>query len=80
MASDGIEKEQEMKRDKRNCFGGRDWATLPDMDSERQPDCTNLRLCWDWATQRDIWQHWARRDDCTWLMGWESLSDTYLAD
>lgn len=45
MASDGTEKEQGMKRDKRNCFGEMDWVTLLDRDWERQLDCTDLRLC-----------------------------------
>jgi len=47
MASDGIEKEQGMKRDKRKCFGEMDWVTLLDRDWERQLDCTDLRLCLD---------------------------------
>jgi hypothetical protein len=37
MASDGIELEQVMERDMKNCFVGR--------GSERQLDCTDLRSC-----------------------------------
>jgi hypothetical protein len=47
MASDEIERAQEKQRDMRNCFVGRERATMPDRDSGRQLDCTNLRVCWD---------------------------------
>jgi len=69
MASGGIEIEQVTQRDRRKCFVGEEQVTLLDKGSERQLDCTDLRLFGGWEKQRDTWQHWVRHACCTWLMG-----------
>jgi hypothetical protein len=68
MASDEIGWEKVMHRDRTNCFVGKGRVTLLDKNSERQLDCTDLRLCWGWGKRRDTWQHSAMHVCCTWLM------------